>query len=306
MLVVCCLCIDLTTCTRRVICSPPALEDVDPPFSSLPVKTTHPVLRATPTVSATTMPPKSGLAAKVASRLAASNNSGPSTGRRAQTKPPPSKPAQPTPPAAGVTPYPAAAGPTAELPTFRDEPPQLDVPLVDVPAVLEPGPEQLAAASEQTPPGRLERQYSIASQKTVGLLDQIKFDLVDLQQRLSRAEAEIEAPQPADGLPAALRGELAKLHGDANKLLATRIDAILTGAYVQALNHPLLLPTCDARVAHASRTRAMHRRPYLGQGRRTCDAQGDDSDCRGFDRDGGGSGQTVRCARSGEGHCILA
>eukprot|EP00900_Chrysochromulina_parva_P014708 jgi/Chrpa1/23238/Chrysochromulina_OHIO_Genome00007828-RA len=170
------------------------------------------------------MPPKSGLAAKVASRLAASNNSGPSTGRKAPTKPPVSKPAQPTPAV-----HPPPLGPTADLPTFRDEPPQLDVPLVDEQAAHEPGPEQLAAASEQSPPGRLERQYSIASQKTVGLLDQIKFDLLDLQQRLSRAEAEIEAPPPTDGLPAALRGELAKLHGDANKLLATRIDAILTG-----------------------------------------------------------------------------
>jgi len=203
-----------------------------------------------------TMPPKSGLAAKVASRLAASNNSGPSTGRKAPTKPPVSKPAQPTPAAAGVTPpsvHPPPLGPTADLPTFRDEPPQLDVPLVDEQAAHEPGPEQLAAASEQSPPGRLERQYSIASQKTVGLLDQIKFDLLDLQQRLSRAEAEIEAPPPTDGLPAALRGELAKLHGDANKLLATRIDAILTGAHVS-----LEPPVAAAHLRRAGRSRVSH------------------------------------------------
>lgn len=201
-----------------------------------------------------TMPPKSGLAAKVASRLAASNNSGPSTGRKAPTKPPVSKPAQPTPAV-----HPPPLGPTADLPTFRDEPPQLDVPLVDEQAAHEPGPEQLAAASEQSPPGRLERQYSIASQKTVGLLDQIKFDLLDLQQRLSRAEAEIEAPPPTDGLPAALRGELAKLHGDANKLLATRIDAILTGAHVSfepsvAAAH--LRRAGRSRVSHACHAQA--------------------------------------------------
>ena len=124
---------------------------------------------------------------------------------------------------------------------------------MDEQAAHEPGPEQLAAASEQSPPGRLERQYSIASQKTVGLLDQIKFDLLDLQQRLSRAEAEIEAPPPTDGLPAALRGELAKLHGDANKLLATRIDAILTGAHVS-----LEPPVAAAHLRRAGRSRVSH------------------------------------------------
>ena len=37
---------------------------------------------------------------------------------------------------------------------------------------------------------------------------------------------------PGDQLAPALRNELAQLHGNANKILATRIDAILTGELV--------------------------------------------------------------------------
>ena len=86
-----------------------------------------------------------------------------------------------------------------------------------------------STAAEALPPGRLERQYSIASQKTVSVLDQLKLDVFDLQQRAVRADAIMSKP-PAEGLPAKVRGDLAQLHGDANKILATRIDAILTGA----------------------------------------------------------------------------
>jgi len=68
----------------------------------------------------------------------------------------------------------------------------------------------------------------MASQQTVSVLDQLKLDVLDLQQRSIRAEAVLDAP-PADGMPAGIRSDLAQLHGDANKILATRIDAILTG-----------------------------------------------------------------------------
>ena len=36
------------------------------------------------------------------------------------------------------------------------------------------------------------------------------------------------ASTPFDGLPVGMRNRLAQLHGDANSLLATKIDAILT------------------------------------------------------------------------------
>ena len=68
----------------------------------------------------------------------------------------------------------------------------------------------------------------MASQKTVSVLDQLKLDVLDMQQRSLRAEGLLNAP-PDEGLPPSLRNDLAQLHGDANKILATRIDAILTG-----------------------------------------------------------------------------
>ena len=91
--------------------------------------------------------------------------------------------------------------------------------------------ESSAAQGTMPPPphGRLDRQYSTASWNTVTTLQQLELEFEAMREASARADATLSHP-PADGLPPGLRNELAQLHGDANKLLATRLDAILTGA----------------------------------------------------------------------------
>ena len=52
----------------------------------------------------------------------------------------------------------------------------------------------------------------------------------------SEAETTLGNHKAGDELDPQLRNDLAQLHGNANKLLATRIDAILTGARSATLN----------------------------------------------------------------------
>ena len=52
-----------------------------------------------------------------------------------------------------------------------------------------------------------------------------------METKLAEAEATLSNFKPGESeLDPQLRNDLAQLHGNANKLLATRIDAILTGA----------------------------------------------------------------------------
>ena len=60
----------------------------------------------------------------------------------------------------------------------------------------------------------------------VETLDGLEAELVEMQ-AVSDAAADALAGSHT-GLPVGLRSELASLHGDANKLLATRLDAIVT------------------------------------------------------------------------------
>ena len=85
-----------------------------------------------------------------------------------------------------------------------------------------------AAVAEGSKPGRMERSYSVRSQQTVDTLQQIEAELAAMKLKCDEADGILKNP-PSDGLPPQLRNTLAQLHGDANKLLATRIDAILTG-----------------------------------------------------------------------------
>lgn len=84
-----------------------------------------------------------------------------------------------------------------------------------------------AAAPRPPPPAQLDRQYSMASTKTVETLTTLQLQVVQIQNACEEAEGML-ASTPFDGLPVGMRNRLAQLHGDANSLLATKIDAILT------------------------------------------------------------------------------
>jgi len=83
----------------------------------------------------------------------------------------------------------------------------------------------------QPPHGRLDRQYSIRSSATVHTLEDIEQEVNVMSKRVEEVEGILQTTPP-DQFEAGLRGELAQLHGNANKLLATRIDAILTSELI--------------------------------------------------------------------------
>ena len=82
------------------------------------------------------------------------------------------------------------------------------------------------AAAEAPTPGNLSRRLTARSVAMVETLDGLEAELVEMQ-AVSDAAADALAGSHT-GLPVGLRSELASLHGDANKLLATRLDAIVT------------------------------------------------------------------------------
>ena len=88
------------------------------------------------------------------------------------------------------------------------------------------------SARKPPPPRTLDRQLSIASRNTHETLDSIEREVVGMQQKCFAAESTLSGATLASELDPKLRNELAQLHGNANKLLATRIDAILTGDLV--------------------------------------------------------------------------
>ncbi len=92
--------------------------------------------------------------------------------------------------------------------------------------VAELGAAPAAAAARR--PAELTRKYSVASQHTVDTLEGLDLQLKNMQLDLNRSADAIGAP-PGTGLDPKLRNDLAQLHGNLNKLLATKLDAILTG-----------------------------------------------------------------------------
>lgn len=86
-----------------------------------------------------------------------------------------------------------------------------------------------AEASEQ-PRARpeLAPRMSIMSLQVVDGLDDIAQEIYLMAQSCDEAEKHL-SKSSTDEMPHGLRNELAQLHGNANKLLATKLDAILTG-----------------------------------------------------------------------------
>ena len=70
------------------------------------------------------------------------------------------------------------------------------------------------------------------STEVADTLDQIELEVGSMEAQLEEAEAILGGHKPGGELDSQLRNDLAQLHGNANKLLATRIDAILTGELV--------------------------------------------------------------------------
>jgi|EP00908_Phaeocystis_cordata_P013079 hypothetical protein len=78
------------------------------------------------------------------------------------------------------------------------------------------------------PPGReLSRKLSVMSQKTVETLESLEEQLSSMKLHCDEAEHDLDNPGD-EGFRLGLRSDLAALHGNANRLLATRLDAILT------------------------------------------------------------------------------
>ncbi len=83
----------------------------------------------------------------------------------------------------------------------------------------------VASAAAEAKPSAAQPRISIKSLQTSGELDRLELELQSMQGVSDAAEASLARCE----VPLALRGELAQLHGSLNKLLATRLDAILTG-----------------------------------------------------------------------------
>lgn len=97
----------------------------------------------------------------------------------------------------------------------------------------------------------MQRMLSIRSQETINTLEHIELHLTAMRAQADEVDAYLAAP-PKEGLPIEMRNELAQLHGDANKLLATRIDAILTSAYALIFSAcPFIIVSCCQREPRA-------------------------------------------------------
>jgi len=90
--------------------------------------------------------------------------------------------------------------------------------------------EQPVGSTEGSPATRnLNKRMSNASLQTVGELDSISAQLEMMRLQSENATAALASATCGAEVPVGLRNELSQLHGNANKLLATRLDAILTG-----------------------------------------------------------------------------
>ena len=89
-------------------------------------------------------------------------------------------------------------------------------------------PAEAAASSSGQPQGRqLTHQLSVLSMKTVETLEGLEEQIATMKLHCDEAEHDLDNPGN-DGFRSGLRSDLATLHGNANRLLATRLDAILT------------------------------------------------------------------------------
>jgi len=113
----------------------------------------------------------------------------------------------------------AAAASSSAGAATPSQPPAVQAAVNDMPA---------PAAQQPPPPNRLDRQYSTASWNTVSTLQQLELEVEAMEKQTTDHEDTLDNPPP-DGLPLGMRNQMAQLHGDFNKLLATRLDAILTG-----------------------------------------------------------------------------
>ena len=76
----------------------------------------------------------------------------------------------------------------------------------------------------------LQSQLSTRSLGTVSTLLELEAELKEMQAtHMAAADGIAAASQGGPPVPLSLRGELCSLHGSANKMLATRVDAIMTG-----------------------------------------------------------------------------
>ena len=85
-------------------------------------------------------------------------------------------------------------------------------------------PEPAAADAEASDSPHASR-FSSASASKLDSLDEMDADLSGMEATSADAEAVLTG---GDSIPRTLRTELATLHGDANKLLANRVDALIT------------------------------------------------------------------------------
>lgn len=93
---------------------------------------------------------------------------------------------------------------------------------------LRPGLPSSPSGKSPSPPGKIQRQYSVASQQTVDALQMFELQLFDMERSADDYKAAVEAACLPDGVPLDLRNKIAQLYGNAGKLLATKVDAVLT------------------------------------------------------------------------------
>uniref|UniRef100_A0A7S2FNN7 Uncharacterized protein n=1 Tax=Haptolina brevifila TaxID=156173 RepID=A0A7S2FNN7_9EUKA len=118
----------------------------------------------------------------------------------------------------------SAAGSTAAAARSSAAPSSTKSEDSEPPAPLPPA--STAGAAEERP-SRFERQYSTASWNTVSTLQQFELQVTEMEERV-KDYAKILANPPPEGLDPAMRNQMAQLHGDFNRILDTKIDAILT------------------------------------------------------------------------------
>jgi len=87
-----------------------------------------------------------------------------------------------------------------------------------------PSPKSVASPTPPFAAPSLSRTYSRASEAVLETLDGINERLTSIQAACDAADSALDAPS---SLERGLRSQLASLHGDANTLLAAKIDAIL-------------------------------------------------------------------------------
>uniref|UniRef100_A0A7S4BWA8 BAG domain-containing protein n=1 Tax=Chrysotila carterae TaxID=13221 RepID=A0A7S4BWA8_CHRCT len=87
-------------------------------------------------------------------------------------------------------------------------------------------PHAQAGSHAQGRPPAVERKLSKASAQTTTELYEIASELAEMELLSKEAQRTLNT---SSELPPTLRNDLAQLHGNANKLIATRLDAIITG-----------------------------------------------------------------------------